>query len=711
MLIVKNKGQTEGFLHNDGSLEVKEEVNGAFTLSASATKTAENIGFDLLDGGAVISWQGYDFRVRQFGKSDYTKSFTGYSTYFDNKGERKKEIFGGTHTLNEFLDFTLAGTGWTYENVDVTGSKLIPNFGDANVLKLVEILLSTFEAERQIMPNQHLVFKKQLGPDRDAQYRYGHNVKAVNYSYDDTEVFTSIEGQGGGGLVVKYTSPNADKFPAAGEAEPFKDDRFTVAENLLAQLKLELNDEPVVAIELEALELYKRELGERVWLFHEPIDVTMKTRILAKVTREPEERSTVVIGNAIPKTQGDQLADQKVEIDENAKQTESKFEQTNEKITAEVTRINGEVTEAYTRIEQTADNIRQEAAVSKLEIEADLEAGLAAGLVESISYIDQTALAINAGINTSIEYLDGRVEEAETQVNMIAGQITTAVSSMTEYTDTKINLINSTIEGLETDLGGLGEDITGVGGRVDLAVDNIGTLQSDLATLDGEIITVRQEASSQFDILSGAITAGVSTTRTYAEQVAGQAKTDAVDDAETYVDGKITTVVATATANFDILSGRINAKAENSVVTNLGTRVTSVQQSLNAIDGEISNIVSFTDVSGDQIISKVNQTASSWKVSAKNIQLDGITEVAANLKIGASSDGIKSIWFNNNSALDTFPNTLSMQMSTSGAMYLTATEVRFDNYYSTARTTVVDLSTAKSIKWGDNAPSVVGKFG
>lgn len=455
--------------------EKYEEVNGTLELSFTSFSVENNPGFDLLKEEAVVTDEdGYEYRIKQITSNDKRKSIKGLSTYFDLVGSRKYDIFGGTKTLNEFLDWLLSGTGWTYENLDVTHSTLVPNFGNENVVKLMQILLSAFECEMKIGPNKTLIFANKIGPDNDAQYRYGHNVRALSHHVDTTKLRTSIKGYGGNGLEVTYVSPNASKFPQAGEAEPVHDDRYTIPDSMVERLKRELMDHPETSIELDDVELQNKELGERVWLIYEPLGIEFQTRVIAKTERIPKAKSSVTLGNIKP-GMSDILTQVTIDIDENKKETRSRFDQTNERINLAVERFDGELIEAYSFIELTADGIRQE----------------------------------------------------------------------------------------------VGNEFTRIDG-----------------------------------------------------------------------------VIAAANASITTIAGEISAKAERSEVSALGNRVWTAEQSISALDGSISNKVSYTDYTGETIASLINQTAGSVKIKANNIELDGITTVARQLNIGgAGVTGRRDLYF------------------------------------------------------------------
>lgn len=355
MYVTDLQGNTEPLNHIQRT-EINEEVNGAFTLSLTSFFHANNPGHELIEEEAIITADGYSFRVKQMRESKSRKEITATSTFFDLTGKRRDAIYGGTRTFGEFAAFVFSDTGWAFQVIDVSGSQLIPNFGEDNVIKLVNQMCVAFECEYKILPNNVIQFAMRVGGDYDAQYRYGHNVQSLSKSIDTTNLRTFIQGYGADNLVVSYTSPLADTYGII-EADPVHDDRFTIGENLVEYVRKQLTDYPEVTMELDSVELSDKELGERVWLIYEPMNIEFQTRILAKRSTLRGDNwvtQSVTIGNAQRKTLSDILSSANIKIDENAKQTRSRFEQTNDRITLEVERID----DSLASIIVEADNIQ-----------------------------------------------------------------------------------------------------------------------------------------------------------------------------------------------------------------------------------------------------------------------------------------------------------------------------------------------------------------
>src|SRR5699024_8918730 len=125
--------------------------------------------------------------------------------------------------------------------------------------------------------------------DTDFQFRYGHNIKAINRTIDTTNLATKISGTGDPELGIKesYTSPNVAIFGEI-DAPPVNDERFKSNASLLEEMKARLIDEPVVSITIDFVDLraagYPYAIpneGDRIWLIYEPMDdLLIETRIL-----------------------------------------------------------------------------------------------------------------------------------------------------------------------------------------------------------------------------------------------------------------------------------------------------------------------------------------------------------------------------------------------------------------------------------------------
>lgn len=512
MLMVTNLSGVTDVVASFNNFEMYEETNGSFTLSFTSISHPENHGHILLEQEGFVEYEGYEFRIKQLRNSPLSKQIKAVSTYFDNVNTRKYDTYGGTHTLDEFATYVFEGTGWTFVNDDVLESAFIPNFGGENIVKLVETLKAAFQCEMKIEPNKVVRFAKQIGPDNDEHYRYGHNIVSISENIDTTKLRTYIEGYGANDIHVTYTSPLASS-PGIGirHAEPIRDDRFTQEDQLLQHIKNELHDYPESSIELDAIELQDKEVGERVWLIHEKIGIEYQTRVMAKRTRIPKHLSTVVLGNVKPQTISSLLSSQKVELDRNKKETISKIEQTDEMIKLEVSRLDGDIAVAQSQIQMNADEITLR--VTKTEYDEGIS-GMDSRVTDAESSIlqnaDEIALRVTKSVyDTDINGLKTRIGDAESSITQNANEIALKVSQTTYETD-----INDPETGLKSRVTDAESRITQNADEISLRVTKT-TYDTDIGGLDTRVTN----AESNITQNANAITSKVSSTVSGAEEI------------------------------------------------------------------------------------------------------------------------------------------------------------------------------------------------
>lgn len=508
MIIVQNGNQIEPLVQFN-KFELTQEVKGSLAVSFTSFNVQNNPAHRILLEESIVTINEFDFRVKQLKDSKTQKSVVALSTYFDLADKRQNSIYGGTRTFNEFMSFALSGTGWTF-TTDVSGSRLIENFGENNVVILVNAICQSFNCEYEIRPNNHIHFSKQIGGSYDAQYRYRHNIKALAKSVDTTRLKTYVEGHGANGLFVSYESTSSITF-GKREAEPIYDEQFFDANSLLEHIKLQLIDYPEISFELDSIELLDKELGERVWLIYEPLEIEFETRILAQTKSFINGKLRTVkvtLGNTIPRTGDDLLVDQKIEIDENRQEYRSKFEQTNDRITLEVEEVNksiaaidikadninlsvnNRITNEMSQINLRADGIqlevnRNEKEIGRIDIKADnINLSVNNRITSEMAAINLKADNINLSVNN-------RITNEVAAIDIRANQIELSVSNLASNTSSSITQLSNNIN-LKVDKGGTITDINISPGYVLINADKIqfqGQIFGQGATFSGDIST------------------------------------------------------------------------------------------------------------------------------------------------------------------------------------------------------------------------------
>lgn len=445
MLIVTNNNQTEALL--ESNYEKYEEQNGsALQISFSSFLFPQNVGHDLLDFEVTVTDEdGHEYKVKQYQQNGTEKKITATHIFYELNNAYKYDIYGGTRTLDDFTTWLLNGTGWTFENVDIADYVLITNYGEGNVIALLQTLISAFKCEFKILPNKVIRFAKVIGEDNDLQYRYKYNISELTQSIDTTSLKTQIRGYGADNLILTYTSPLAS-HPRIGVrvAEPIYNDSVTTEAELIELLKAELPDAPETIIEVKVIEV-DGEVGDTVWIIHEELDLSYQTRILSKKTKRHYADSTITVGNTTRKDITNILVSQKATIDENNRMTRSRFEQTNDRITLEVEEIDKSIATLEIRANEIAMRVVEE--VTAINASISTTNNNVASLQIQTNNISSTVTSQS----TQISNLGTRVSSAESSITQHDTQIASKVSQTDYNGNTIASLINQTASSVTID--------------------------------------------------------------------------------------------------------------------------------------------------------------------------------------------------------------------------------------------------------------------
>lgn len=269
-------------------------VNGEKVIEFTAIPFEENKStFDLIVEEASVNALGDKYIIKKLteqsrGKT-YIKNVTAIHKFFvDLINKQQPKIHNGSITFNNYMNLVFEDTPYTFVAIDHFPAREFENLGNDNRLALLQKGLDRFQAEFELVGNQ-VRFYKQIGNDTDFQFRYGHNIKAINVDIDTTNLATRIRGTGDHelGIEAEYTSPNSAIYGII-DAPPVNDERFKSEETLLEEMKRRLIDEPEISITVDFVDLraagYPYTVpneGDRVWLIYEPMnDLLIETRIM-----------------------------------------------------------------------------------------------------------------------------------------------------------------------------------------------------------------------------------------------------------------------------------------------------------------------------------------------------------------------------------------------------------------------------------------------
>ncbi|PFK54905.1 peptidase S74 [Bacillus thuringiensis] len=288
-------------------------VNGDHYISFMIFDTPGNAytasdAFNMIAEESIIGADENEYRVKTCEKRVIgdipVKIVTAIHTFFDLIDQYVYDTVTNTQSLQQIASLIFKDTKYTPIVLADVPKREFESFGDGNVISLLNKALDAYGVEFEVLGTQ-VIFKNQIGNKTDFQFRRKYNIKDIKETIDTKGLSTYIRGYGKDNLFAVYTSPNATKF-GLRHANPVRDERFTVYENLLAEMKKRLNDKPNVTIELEITDLKKLgfdydviSLGDSGFIIHEVLNIDYEARIIEYIDYpfEQTKNSSVVIGN------------------------------------------------------------------------------------------------------------------------------------------------------------------------------------------------------------------------------------------------------------------------------------------------------------------------------------------------------------------------------------------------------------------------------
>lgn len=293
------------------SCEEKEVLNAERTLELTAIENESNkSAFDALENEAKIQLGNEEYIIKEkkgymIGKTPAKKVYALHVFFCDLVESREDDELSGSLALSDLLSYTFNDSGWEYKLFGENPKKRKEGFGNNSKLSLFNDILKDFDLEYQIdTRNRTILVYPRIGALIDHIFRYNRNIKTFSITEDTRDLKTAINGYGAGTLKMTYISPAAKIFGVRWQ-EPVRDERFTIQDNLLEEMKIRLVDEPVFSVETEVTQIdeeYRPSLGDSVLTVHEPLKVDIDTRI-TEITRFPFDKNKiekVVLSNVIP---------------------------------------------------------------------------------------------------------------------------------------------------------------------------------------------------------------------------------------------------------------------------------------------------------------------------------------------------------------------------------------------------------------------------
>lgn len=204
-------------LYDVKSLKLIEEVNGEYSLSFLIFNSDRNVhAYPLVKEESLIEHNGVEYRIKKVDERNIgersMKTISAQHTMFDLIDNYVYGTLTGTRTFTQALNFLFEGTGYTYAITDIFSSEDVGDeFGDDNSLSLFQKALKLYQAEYEIN-GTHFTFRQQIGNQTDTQFRYKHNIKAIDKSVDSSSLSTYIKG---------YGKPKEEKDVLSGTSIPY----------------------------------------------------------------------------------------------------------------------------------------------------------------------------------------------------------------------------------------------------------------------------------------------------------------------------------------------------------------------------------------------------------------------------------------------------------------------------------------------------------
>lgn len=306
-IIVRNYEQTKKEIlvgYDKDSFYEDWQQNETWEIGLSATNLINQEVFDLIEYESSIIFNGQEFIIKKMTENVVgglvTKQIVATHIYYTIQDGYQYEKVTGTKSINQLLThiFKAGNRGFTWEIIDPNKKFLTvqqENFGDGNYLKLINELLSDYNAV-VIPDNKHLMFYpiSEYGQKVEEQIRYKYNTDEVTFDIDTYSLKTQIKGYGKlkEGIntenpkdsdyvftPITYTSPESKKWGIRIQ-DPINDERYTVSGNMLDRLKNELQDYPSISGSVTLKWGINPQKGDYVPFIYEPLNINTYIQVV-----------------------------------------------------------------------------------------------------------------------------------------------------------------------------------------------------------------------------------------------------------------------------------------------------------------------------------------------------------------------------------------------------------------------------------------------
>lgn len=291
-------------------IEKTDAVNGEKSLSGTIY-FGQDVKANIAKGW-TLSFLDEEYVVVTYTKNDKenTVAFSAVQAFFYKMSKTGfYETWNGSHPFATYLDALFAGTGYTYDNTASVAAFDKQDWGMSDRLSLFNDIIDQASVEFSVEGTVvHVV--PAMGSDLSTIVRKKFNLDTAEIQTDNTSFATYGRGYGAYSnpddttsqrLEVEYKSPLYDYYyPKFGaiEAVPVADERYTIADNLLAAVKEKVDKSWSISLTLNLVDLqsvgYKYAManpGDYITVIDENLNFSDKVRII-KVTSDYDIRGT-----------------------------------------------------------------------------------------------------------------------------------------------------------------------------------------------------------------------------------------------------------------------------------------------------------------------------------------------------------------------------------------------------------------------------------
>jgi len=251
----------------DTEIKLTEGVNGEKSLTGTIY-FGNDVKKKLAKGWTMVfNNEEYAIVTFRYNDTDNTVSFSAVQMFFYTLSVKAfHEKWNGSHPLNEYLNEIFKDTGYSYINETSASAFEKENWGLKDKLSLFNDIINQISAEFEVKGTT-VYIKDKIGSDLSTVVRQGFNLSTAEIETDSSSFATygvgygahdNVDDQNSPRLSVEYYSPLYDMYKAKFgtiEAEPVDDERYKVADNLLAAVKAKVDNSWSLAITVSLLDL------------------------------------------------------------------------------------------------------------------------------------------------------------------------------------------------------------------------------------------------------------------------------------------------------------------------------------------------------------------------------------------------------------------------------------------------------------------------